>query len=156
MIWTRRSGNTLILPRLSLCLKPIRSIFARPDKLTDPHEGDFTRPGRHMRADIKVPGKKDPEDAYEIHTLAKLCKSAMNRQFGLSNNFLGGFNQSNLFEYCRLGRGTPIRNRAFPSALLRGSFIQPMPDCSYWKKGSPLYEQRIRDMVTSHTFFNWS
>ena len=37
--------------------------FARADKLTDPHEGAFTRPGRPMRAGIKVPGKTDPEDA---------------------------------------------------------------------------------------------
>ena len=37
--------------------------FARADKLTDPHEGAFTRPGRPMRAGIKVPGKTEPKDA---------------------------------------------------------------------------------------------
>ena len=37
--------------------------FARADKLTDRHEGAFTRTGRPMRVDIKVPGKTDPENA---------------------------------------------------------------------------------------------
>jgi hypothetical protein len=37
--------------------------FARADKLTDRHEGAFTRTDRPMRVDIKVPGKTDPENA---------------------------------------------------------------------------------------------